>query len=239
MNTEILLSPLKDLFNLVFPNYCHGCYRTLLKDERLLCLTCRMQLNAIHDVRRDNPAERRELRRFPFEHGAAFCYYERDSLFARLIKEAKYHEQPHVNRDLTRMFLPELDRGGWPYDIDVILPVPIHWRRLLQRGYNQSEPIARALGAHWHLPVDTRSLRKKRYTDSQVTFNSKEREHNQARLRPFRVVRPERLKGRHVLLVDDVHTTGATLNACARELLQVPGLRLSFLTLALTHTRRE
>jgi ComF family protein len=224
---------LKALYHLFFPDVCHHCHRTLLPNEHLLCLSCQMLLERIRDVEQFNPAERRLLRRFPFERGAAFCYYRRDQIFATLIKEAKYHGQPQVNRELTRLFLPELDRGGWPGDIDLIIPVPIHWIRRFRRGYNQSEPIAQALGEHWHIPVDTHSLVKTTYTSSQVTRDRANRQRNMEEHHPFRVRYPERLAGRHVLIVDDVHTSGATLCACAEVLLQVPGLRLSFLTLGL------
>lgn len=225
---------LKSLYHLFFPILCSGCHRPLFPDERLLCSSCRKRLNTIQDASPYNLAEKRLIGRVPFEHGAAFCYYSRDELFATLIKAAKYHGQPHINGELTHLFLPELDRCGWPYDVTCILPVPIHWRRRFTRGYNQAEPIARVLGEHWHLPVDTHNLYKRHYTASQVTRSHAERQANQQQHHPFSLRHPERLTGQHILLIDDVLTSGATLRACAQVLLQVPGLRISYLTLGVT-----
>lgn len=228
------MNPLSSLLQLFLPRVCAGCHRPLLPNEDTLCLTCRVQLNYLHDVKRGNPVERRLLRLFPFERGAAFCYYEHEALFARLIKKAKYESQPYINSGLTRLFLPELDRADWRGDIEVIVPMPVHWTRRLRRGYNQVEPIATELGRHWQLPVETRCLVKAHRTRSQVGQSQQERLQHFEHHLPFALRHTDRLQGRHVLLVDDVHTTGATLTAAARTLLQVPGIRLSFLTLGLT-----
>jgi ComF family protein len=219
------------LYHLFFAHICPCCHAPLF-DEMPFCANCLASFRVLHNVGPLNPAERRVFGRMPFVHGASFCYYQRDEPFAKLIKAAKYHGQPQVNRALTQLFLSDLDQGGWPFDITLILPIPIHWRRRFTRGYNQVEPIARALGEHWHIPVDTHNLYKRHYTTSQV--KQANREANQQRHHPFAVRHPERLQGQHVLIVDDVLTSGATIRACAKVLYNIPGLRLSFLTLGVT-----
>jgi ComF family protein len=228
------MNPLRDLYRLLFPPLCTYCHRELADGEEVLCTHCAAQLARIHDVAPGNPAERREKLRFPFIRGAAFCYYHHHTVAAEVIKAAKYRARPSCNAYLTRLFLPELEAAEWLGDVDVIVPVPIHWLRRLSRGYNQAEPIARTLGERWGIRVDTKSLRKVHYRVSRLQERKRLSYGLKApRSNPFRVVTPERLTGCHVLIVDDVHTAGTTLNECAEALLQVPGVRLSFLTLGL------
>jgi ComF family protein len=224
----------KSLYHLIFPNFCPGCHQPYSPTEGTFCARCHFWLPTFDDAAPCNRAENRLRICFQLEHGASFARYYREETFSNLIKAAKYHGQPGINRELTQLFIPELDRSGWPFDITCIMPVPIHWSRRLVRGYNQAEPIARTLGEHWHLPVDTHSLYKRRYTSSQVTRSYTDREVYQQKHHPFNLRHPERLVGQHVLLVDDVLTTGATITTCAKVLLKVPGLRVSFLTLAMT-----
>lgn len=122
-------------------------------------------------------------------------------------------------------------QSAWPYDIDVIVPIPVHWFRLVCRGYNQTMPICEELSRAWQLPIETGCLRKARYTSSQVGLRGEVRLRQEAG--SFGVRHPERLASRHVLLVDDVITTGATVQAAADALLRaVPGVRISVLALS-------
>lgn len=222
------ISPLIDFF---FPRRCAMCGHLLLEGEETLCLTCQTQLPRVYAAKPGNEVENRLFGRIAYQHATSFCYYNKEGDFARLMKSAKYGDKPWVNAHLARLFAAELNAAGWPYDIDMIVPVPVHWLRRLKRGYNQSEPIARALGELWQLPVETGCLYKKRYTRSQVGRNREER--IAAGRESFGVKHPERLRNRHVLLVDDVFTTGSTLESCAAVLEQIEGLRLSVLTLGI------
>ncbi len=222
-----------DLMDFFLPRKCQVCGRTLLREEKSLCVGCIPQLPRLPYWGTENPADERLFGRFRFEHGAAFCFYRHGNMAARLLLAAKYNGCPWVNRDVGRLAAHELKASGWPYDIDLIVPVPIHWRRLLTRGYNQVHPFGEALSEVWNLPMDTRLLKKSKYTGSQVRLTFEERLRHVDNT--FAVSRPEELKGRHVLLIDDVLTSGATLSACARILNTIPGLRLSFLTLAMAN----
>lgn len=222
------------MFSFLFPRVCPCCQRPLLPDETPVCLRCLAALPRIHAELPDNMVEARLVGQFPFEHATSFCYYSHDGILSNALKQAKYQSRPWVNARLTQLFLQELAlvQSPWPYDIDCIVPVPVHWTRLLSRGYNQTMAIAETLHEAWHLPVESHCLKKRRATRSQVGQGREER------LRgiqgSFSVSHPERLANRHVLLVDDVLTTGATISSAADVLLaSVPGIRISVLTLAM------
>ena len=227
----------------------------MLPQEECVCLRCLPLLPRVHAEAPHNEVENRLFGRFPFEHATSFCYYDHDAPVSGIVRQAKYAGRPWLNTEFTRLFVRELELAAqdplmnplsgtvdpleegttrtpaWPYDIDLIVPIPLHTLRLLRRGYNQAVAIAEALHEEWHLPIETRCLYKRRYTTSQVGLSGHERLHHEEET--FGVRHPERLASRHVLLVDDVLTTGATLTAAADALLAaVPGVRLSILTLS-------
>lgn len=224
-----LLRPLVRFF---FPPTCYVCHRELVEGERGLCLHCHERLAEEVILGAMTSLEKRLFGRASFEH--AVCYYEYDKMAesSNMLAKSKYRNKPFINYHLALILATELKHSGWPLDIDVIVPIPLHWRRLLSRGYNQVDPIVEALVEVWHLPVEYNGLVKTRHTPSQVGRSYKER----LRLVKgvFRVPHPERLRGRHVLLVDDVVTTGATIMSGVETLLSIGGdIRVSILTLGL------
>lgn len=232
MNIPWLLLPLRSVLDTLMPRTCQLCHRELADGEDTLCLSCLLALPRISSLKPDNPAAMRVTGHFPFLRGASFCYYAKESNFAHLLHEAKYNHKPWVNYHLATQFAAELAHAGWQQGIDLIIPVPISRRRQRQRGYNQSAEIVRALSAYWHIDYDLSALERVGEIGSQVGRNYTER------LEIFgeciRVTCPDRLRGRHILLVDDVMTSGATLSVCARALLQVQSVSISFLTLGLS-----
>ena len=133
--------------------------------------------------------------------------------------------------DLGRWYGACLHEGGLFSAVDVVVPVPLHWRRRLGRGYNQSEYLARGVARELGVECDVGSVRRYRYNDSQVLHSAAERWDNVEGV--FRVSRPERLRGKHVLLVDDVFTTGATIMSLGSAILSsVEDVRLSVAVLA-------
>lgn len=227
------------MIDLILPRFCPYCGRTMLPSEQGVCLSCLAVLPRVRAELPGNEVERRLFGRFAFQHATSFCYYGQTEPFGSIIRQAKFTDRPWLNSHLTRIFVQELQlsahtsgQPGWPYDIDVIVPVPLHPLRLLMRGYNQSMPIAETLAQAWGLPLQTRCLVKSRYTSSQVGLTGRQRRQHEAGT--FAVRHPELLASCHVLLVDDVLTTGATIQAAADALLAaVANVRISVLTLAL------
>ncbi|MBQ0056329.1 MAG: ComF family protein [Bacteroidales bacterium] len=212
--------------------HCAVCRKELVEGEDGICVYCYMSMPRTHAAEPQNALWSRLCGQVSFEHATALFYYQRNSPFSRAVASAKYDDRPWCNEVLTDLLVKELDGSGWPFDIDVIVPVPLHLLRLIGRGYNQVQPIANTLGKRWHLPVVRNVLIKKKYVRSQVGRGQNER--TEAERGAFATLFGSRLKGKHVLLVDDVCTTGSTLVSCADELLKIPGTRVSVLTLAVT-----
>lgn len=224
---------LASVSDFVMPRRCALCNNMLERDEKTVCIECMLNLPRTYCYGPDNEAEMRLRGRADFEHGTAFCYYHHQGMLSQTIARAKYNYEPFLNKQMASLFAAELSASGagWPFDIEVIVPVPLHWFRFLRRTYNQSEFLARGLSEVWHIPVETRCLIKHRLIRTQVGLSYSSRLSTQSHA--FALRHPERLAGKHVLLVDDVMTSGATLEACLDVLGQVPGIRLSFLTLGM------
>lgn len=225
-----LFQDIKDLYNTLLPPRCVECGRLLVKGEEVLCLNCISQLPLTHDA---TPPV------------TSLMYYNNPGVVQRLLIKAKFSDKPWINGYLMRLMLPQLERQGWPFDIDAIIPIPQHWLRLLGRGYNQVTPIADVLSQAWCLPVLSDCLYRRRYISSQIGLSRTERIHHLEGVFAVRnadliaSLPSRRLAGYsasappHVLLVDDVLTTGTTVYS-AQDALEraLPGIRITILTLA-------
>ena len=160
----------------------------------------------------------------------AYLYYYKEGKYSSLIHHLKYHDHPEVGTYLGRLAATELRESGFFDGIDLIIPVPLSRKRYHQRGYNQSDYIAQGISEVTHIALRTDCLARTVDTDTQTHKSKEERWKNTKDI--FQVVNPETLKGKHLLLIDDVATTGATLHACASTLLTLPGVRISIFALA-------
>ena len=231
------LDRLRDgLFTLLFPRLCLGCERAIGADQDdLLCAGCYATLLPTgHWETAENALTDRLAGHFPYVTAAALFTYRAPSLVQRVIHALKYHGRAQIGYGLGRTLGRRLGEQPLLADLAAVVPVPLHPRRQRARGYNQAEVIARGVGEARRLPVRTDLLRRTNFRGSQTKLSRLERMDNVDR--SFAAVAGRALPAAaHLLLVDDVITTGATLDACANHLLAAyPGCRLSVAALAVT-----
>lgn len=198
----------------------------------MLCLKCLSGLPRTQfHLRKDNIVECNFWGKIPVEHATSFLYYAKGGNVRQLLYELKYHGNQEVGEVMGRMMASELMCSHFFDGIDLIVPVPLHQRKKRLRGYNQSECLARGVSVVTGIPMDNKVVIRSRYTDTQTHKGQYARWENVRNL--FACIFPDSLEGKHLLLVDDVLTTGATVVSCADAFRGIPGLRISVLTLAL------
>ena len=222
------------ILDFISPRLCVVCGHRLAPTERSLCGVCLFHLprTDFHQKPLDNPMAQLFWGLAPIEKAAALFYYHPHSETAQLVYRLKYNNRPDIGEDMGRMMANELQATEFFSDIDVLLPVPLASKRLRQRGYNQSEQLAIGISDITHLPIVSKALRRKHFQQSQTTLNRWQRQENVTDT--FQLKEEHLLQGKHVLLIDDICTTGATLIACANVLKTIEGIRISVLTLGFT-----
>lgn len=220
------------LIDLIFPRFCPVCHRPLALADDAMCISCmnNLPLIGIEDSR-DNILTRTLWPGVPIEHGLSLMHYRSQTPHHNLLMQFKYMKNPMLARKLGKLAATILAQHKLEADIDVVIPVPLSWQRKLKRGYNQAEWLAKGMAEVYHLPVNTTLLRRVKHRKPQTKLNQEERRENAKG--QFRARIPEQMKGKRILLVDDVCTTGATLGACAQAILESdPTARVSIFALA-------
>lgn len=227
---------LTSLLDLISPRACLICGRRLSPSEESLCAACNFDLprTGYHLHPTDNLMAKLFWGQTDVRRATALFFYSSKADSSRLIYALKYGDQPDTGATLGRMLAAEVSESGFFDGISAIIPVPLAPRRRRQRGYNQSEKIAQGVAEVSGIEMLTDVLRREQFDRSQTHLSRWERQENVDDV--FRAVNPERLADRHVLLIDDVVTTGATLLACAHALEAAPAVRFSFLTLGFTRS---
>ena len=224
------------ILDFISPRECVVCGERLAPTERSICSVCLLHLprTSYQFTPDDNPMVQLFWHLTPIRHAAALLFYEPHSETARIVYDLKYHDRPDIGEDMGRLMANEMQTARFFDDIDVLLPVPLSRKRLRQRGYNQSRQLAIGISDITRLPIVTKAIRRKHFHRSQTLLNRQERQENVTDT--FELRDGSQLQNKHVLLIDDICTTGATLTACAEVLKDVPGIRLSVLTLGFTKT---
>jgi ComF family protein len=226
------MSYLGDFASLFFPVYCTACGQTLIIGEESLCLKCQVALprTYMHDDR-GNRLEKLFWGRVDIRAATAFLKMPRQGVVHHLIHELKYHDNKNIGIRLGKLFGLELKSSQTMNEFDAIIPVPLHQQKLYTRGYNQCDCIAEGLEQVLGIPTIRDNLVRIKYNDSQTRMGRYQRWENVETI--FNVREPQSLKDLRILLVDDVITTGSTIESCANALNLIPGLKLSVASLAL------
>ena len=218
----------------ISPRECVVCGHRLAPSERSLCSVCLFHLprTDFHQKPLDNQMVQLFWKLTTVQKAAALFYYHPHSETAQIVYRLKYNNRPDIGEDMGRVMAHEMQYSEFFSDIDILLPVPLSRKRLRQRGYNQSEMLATGISDITHLPIVTKALRRKDFHQSQTMLNRWQRQENVADT--FELIDDSQLRNKHILLIDDVCTTGATLIACANALKDIEGIRISVLTLGFT-----
>lgn len=222
------------ILDLISPRQCVICGQRLSITERSVCSACYLHLprTTYQFTPYDNPMTQLFWGLAPVSRAAALFFYEPHAEAAQLIYDLKYADRPDIGEDIGRMMAEEMRMADYFAGVDVIIPVPLSSKRKRQRGYNQSEMIARGIHEITHIPVMSRALKRKHFHQSQTSLMRHQRQENVAEM--FELRDAKDLEWKHILFIDDVCTTGATLTACANVLKDIPGIRISVLTLGFT-----
>ena len=223
-----------NLLDLVSPRRCAVCGNRLSPTESLLCVGCDLELEVTPFSLSpyDNPMARLFWGQFPIEKASAWFYYRSHAAPSKMIYDLKYHGEALLGEDIGEEMARRHQPSGFFDGIDAIVPIPISRDRRRQRGYNQSEMLARGISIATCLPVYDHVVSRLQFVKSQTHQSSWERRENVSGA--FQLNDPEKIRGKHLLLVDDIVTTGSTVIACAQTLAQAEGLRFSVLAVGFT-----
>lgn len=222
---------LYDLGQLFFPEICVTCGDKLITQENHICLNC------LHDLPRtnfhkmpNNAVEQLFWGRVMVEKATSYFYFRGGSKFQKMIHYLKYKGFKEIGESIGCEFGHEIKNAPGFGDVDMVVPVPLHGKRYKKRGYNQSEWIAKGIALAINKPVESENLKRVVFTKTQTRKTRFERWQNVDGI--FSLLNPEKYENKHILLVDDVVTTGSTLEACAVALHKAMGVKISIATLA-------
>lgn len=224
------ISPLLDI---LFPRYCYGCKDILVCGERVLCSNCFVELSrTMNHFNANNDLANKISIHFPIKNAVAFLNYDTQSILSNLIHKFKYSDDIIIGKYLTNVFCNELKDLVWIKEIDYVIPLPLHWIRKTTRGYNQAEIISKEIAKYFNLKLRTDCVKRVKYNKSQTKLNKEDRWKNVENI--FALRKPSLLEGKHILLVDDLVTTGASLNSCIKTLSKVKDIKISVLVIGQT-----
>ncbi len=222
---------LKNLLNLLFPKTCKGCESLLLRNETIICSDCRHKLPLTqHHLIKSNSTSRKFYGIVPTEFCGSMLYFHKNGIVQNLIHHLKYKKGQEIGTLLGNWYSDEIKNIEELKDITEIIPVPLHKKRLEERGYNQITTFCQSLAQNLQVGYNDVLLRRNLYSKTQTKKNKEER--NTISKSLFEVSHFDSNKKNHFLLVDDVITSGATLEACAKALLKIPNSKISIITIA-------
>lgn len=222
---------LKQMADLIYPPLCVSCGLMRPLDRHIFCLDCLQQLPETgYHLHEQNPFTSHFAGRVRLQAGASFLYFSRGGGTQRMLHQIKYNNQPDLITVIGRWYGRQLLQAPLWQGIDAVVPVPLHWKKQRKRGYNQSAVFGEAIADVINTPCHARALLRITHDRSLTGMNRMQR--IQTIGSAFAVAKPAQVKGKHILLVDDVLTTGATLEACALALEKLPVASIRMVTIA-------
>ncbi|WP_242921670.1 ComF family protein [Pontibacter liquoris] len=224
----------EDLLTLLFPESCYACNGAMARGERYICTSCNVKLPYtnfhVHGATELNPLQRRFWGKVPVRFAFAYFYFIPKGRVQRLLHKLKYKGAQDLGEHLGQRYGTLLSDYHYQQQFDLIVPVPLHKYKLRRRGYNQSDAFAKGLASAMQLAWSSKVLVRLVDTATQTKKNRLDRWENVEQV--FGVAQPEQVQGKRILVVDDVMTTGATLEACAVELLKAGATEVSVVAIA-------
>ncbi len=225
--------PLKNIFNLFFPELCLICNRSLIISKQLICVSCRSNLPVTNFCDwSPNEVEKSFYGRVDIISGTSLLYFNRKGNVQKLIHQLKYKKQQKVGLFLGNWLGEAMINSERFKELDAIIPVPLHKNKLKKRGYNQVTTFGISLSKSLKIPLLENILIRVSKTQTQTLKSRFDRSKNMNE--NFELIDTERLKNKHILLIDDIITTGATLEACCIQLYFTKNIKISIATMAYT-----
>ena len=226
---------INSLINLFFPKVCAGCKSFIGTNEYVVCTVCRHELPLTnHHLNPENEAFKKFYGRIPVENVSAFLYFHKKGMVQEMIHNLKYKGHEEIGTLLGEWYADDLKANDFIKNIDAIIPVPLHKKRLKERGYNQVTSFGLALSESFEIPLNESLLKRAVYSKTQSKKNLLGRMDGIETV--FDIDFREEDTNKHYLLIDDVLTTGATLEACSKALLKIPGTKISIVCMAMAHS---
>ena len=225
----------KSIINLFFPPVCAGCHSFLISNENVICTQCRHNIPLTnHHLNPENEAFKKFYGRIPVEYTSALLYFHKKGIVQELIHNLKYKGQEQIGTVLGEWYAEDLKNSQILQSVDEIIPVPLHKRKLRERGYNQVTNFGLSLSDGLNIRYNPDLLVRNIYSKTQSKKNLLNRSDGIDTI--FDVAFTEKDHNKHFLLIDDVITTGSTLEACSHALLKIPGAKISIVCMAMAHS---
>ena len=230
---QILKSYINNFSHLLYPHNCEGCGTDVLNDDSYLCAKCLHDLPVTGFVNAaNNPVEQCFYGRIKVEAAASGFYFGKDGLVQHVITQLKYKNHQEMGIFLGRLIGHQLCATNRFDDVEVLVPLPLNDRKEAKRGFNQAALICEGISQTWAKPICKDAVERTIFTQSQTNKTRIDRWQNMEGV--FAIANAKAIENKHVLLVDDIMTTGATLEACGNEILQMPNTKLSIISVAFT-----
>ena len=224
---------LANFFSLLYPRLCVICEEPLIENEEFFCFACFLRLPKTHyHLIPENQAIERFSGRISLEKASSYFYYSKGGVAQKLIAEIKYRDNKNLGEWIGEYLANDMVSSGFFQGIDYLVPVPLHRSKEKKRGFNQAEKIALGISQATKIPVETNNVFREKANSTQTRKGRFERWKNTQNV--FNLKDMELFNEKHILLIDDVLTTGSTLEALAQSLLKSKGIKISILTLAIT-----